>query len=364
MNTFISDFISTKLEHQDFSSNKKVIITSAEKNQFDQVLDKLGMSMTNVKDSYKDLKTTYDELPKGMRFGASLNELATEDIYEGLYNGASGLNLDYAEKRTEVLAQLIQVMEIAKQTGNPRIVEHFLKRTEAAAKKSGMKLEDSLHWRELEAAARFATEDDSVATRLINSNKKSCFLDVESIGADTCVFDAALEELKTRHAHISQITAGPNTNAQKHGALIGGAADFGFEGAMKTVALGSTIKAGIKYKEPIGRGLSAAWTGLKAFGTKLVPQAGKLLTCFPGWGKLIGLGIAAAGVASKIVVDCKEDKPWTKAVGEYFEGWSAYDVAMAPVKLLIPDVGKFWGGSIYFWENNTDQQALREGVLA
>ena len=347
MNTFISDFISTKLEHHDFSSNKKVIITSAEKNQFDQALDKLGMATTDVKDSYKDLKTTLDGLPTGMGFGASLYELATKDVYEDLYNGASGLNLDYAQKRTEILAQLIQVMEIAKQTGNPRIVEHFLKRTKAAAKNSGMTVDDSLHWRELEAAAKFATKEDSVATRLINSNPKLCFLDVESLGAETCVFDAALEELKTRHAHISQIKPDGNSNWNKAeseptAAFAAGVNDMG---ALKTFGQVTTAYTLWSYKGAIASALTAAKAAMK----------------FPGWGKIIGGVLAGGAILAKVIGDVQNGEDWTKSAKEYLpDSWGS--VVKGIRDFIIPDIGKLCGGSLWSWCDSSDQQALRAGV--
>lgn len=347
---FISSLVSSSIGYQSAGIGQ-VVIAPQEKAQFDQVLTNIGLTAENINQFYTDdLAITYEDAKdQKMYFGASLQELAEKREYDGLYNGATGLNLDYAQERTKVLQELISVMELARQSGDARIVYHFLQRTEAASKKAGIDVADSLHWRELEAAARHACKDDAKAMGYITRDKRSCYADMQSFGAETCVFDAALAELKTRYEHIAQIKGGEHSNFEqaKPGFCSKFAAGVNDMGVLKTAGQIGTAWALWSYKGAVGAAIKWGWNALK----------------LPGPLKIIGGVLLAGALIAKVVGDVENGESWTQSVKEYLPD-SFGSFAKGVVDLVIPDVPKLWGSSFWFWCDSHDQQDLRKEIKA
>ena len=357
---FLSSFLSRSLDSRNYGPVMEIKISSTEKNQFDSILDdKLKLNSTDIDSFYKELPVQ-DFKNEKLHFGASLEDLATKDQYEALYNGAQGTGLKYAESRSQILNELIQVMETAQAVQNPKLVEQFLNRTKAAAKESGQDSNGSLHWTELEKAAIHASKDDPEAARLLASDKKASFLDVE--GGASSIFAWTLAELKRRQAHVSQISGGPNSNFKEAqsigGAALGGLEDFGLMGVAQTAGAAwtwSSIISGYKKIPPAGK-----WNTFKSLGSKILKPfswiASKVMPVLPMPLKIIAGGLMAAGALGTVI---SNGASWSESIGDFLGGITWKSAAKTVASFIVPDFGKLFGWS--FYENN-NQQALRAGV--
>ncbi|MDD9897436.1 MAG: hypothetical protein OXU45_00400 [Candidatus Melainabacteria bacterium] len=379
--SFISNFIATSLGYQDQSIAAEVQISAAEKSQFDTALnDQLDLGKADLKDFYKELD--YQTLNgANLHFGASLEELVTKDQYDALYNGAAGNHLAYAQKRTAVLADLIKVMTAAQQ--NPKLLDHFLDGAQSAAAAAELGIEGSVHLQELKGAVREAIKGDPESESIYASHDKAYIY-------DKTIYAATLAELQKRHNHLSQINGGPSSNFKKHG-IAGGAADFGLTGLAHSAGLGY---AHFRKVDVIGKDgklvhdlvqnpktLKFEKVPRKQFAitrfvktvvnpknwlsglARLVKPIGTLLTKIPGPPPLKIAGAVALGLVglSKIYCDVQDGAGWTEKIAETWNSFNLKSAGKVALGFFIPDVGKFFGHSIF--ENN-DQQFLKEGVVA